>query len=86
MSVNGFNIAAITTLEKRFHLNSKQTGLMASIGDVSSMIVTIIVSFYGSFGHKPRWIGICVSFVGFSLILFAVPHFLVGKYDPPEGM
>ena len=85
MTVNGFNFAAIPSLEKQFHFNSKQTGLMSTISDISNMILTIIVSFYGSFGNKPRWIGLSMTIVGLSLILFSVPHFMIGKYHPPEG-
>ena len=84
--MNGFNIAAITTLERRFHFNSQQTGLIASINEVSSLIVTLIVSFFGSYGNKPRWIGLSIGLVGLSLIMFALPHFLVEKYDPPQGI
>ena len=85
MTVNGFNYAAIPSLEKRFHFNSKQTGLMSSVDDISNMILTIIVSFYGSFGNKPRWIGLSVALVSFSLVLFSLPHFMIGKYQPPTG-
>ncbi len=83
--MNGFNYAAIPSLEKQFHLNSKQTGLMSSISNVSNMILTIIVSFYGSFGNKSRWIGLSMTFVAFSLILFSLPHFMIGRYQPPQG-
>ena len=85
MTVNGFNYAAIPSLEKQFHFNSKQTGLMSSISDITNMILTIIVSFYGSFGNKPRWIGLSMTLVGVSQILFCTPHFMIGEYRPPAG-
>ncbi|CAB3979608.1 solute carrier organic anion transporter family member 4A1-like [Paramuricea clavata] len=86
MTVNGFNYAAIPSLEKQFHLNSKQTGLMSSVNNISNMLLTIIVSFYGSFGNKPRWIGLSLTFVGFSLVLFSAPHFMIGRYEPPAAV
>ena len=85
MTVNGFNYAAIPSLEKQFHFSSQQTGLLSSISDITNMILTIIVSFYGSFGNKPRWIGVSLGLVGASLILFSMPHFMIGEYQPPEG-
>jgi organic anion transporter 4A len=85
MTVNGFNYAAIPSLEKQFHFNSKQTGLMSSISNISNMLLTIIVSFYGSYGNKPRWIGLSMILVAFSLILFSAPHFMIGTYQPPKG-
>jgi hypothetical protein len=85
MTVNGFNYAAIPSLEKQFHLNSKQTGLISSVNNISNMLLTIIVSFYGSFGNKPRWIGLSLTLVGFSLVLFSAPHFMIGRYEPPAG-
>ncbi|XP_046859247.1 solute carrier organic anion transporter family member 4A1-like isoform X2 [Xenia sp. Carnegie-2017] len=86
VTVNGFNFAAIPSLEKQFHFNSKQTGALSSVSDVSNMVLTVIVSFYGSFGNKPRWIGFSMILIGFSLVTFSFPHFLIGRYDPPEAV
>lgn len=85
MAVNGFNYAAFPSLEKQFHFSSQQTGLMSSVNNIFNMILTIVVSFYGSFGNKSRWIGLSMVLVGFSLIMFSSPHFMAGRYQPPAG-
>lgn len=47
----------ITTIEKRFKIPSKNTGLISVGNDISQMMVSAVLSYYAGRGHRPRWIG-----------------------------
>lgn len=47
----------ITTIEKRFKIPSRNTGLISVGNDISQMLVSAVLSYYGGKGHRPRWIG-----------------------------
>nr|XP_014103547.1 solute carrier organic anion transporter family member 74D-like [Bactrocera oleae] len=68
----------LTTLEKRFKIPSKNTGIIAIGNNITQMSVSAMLSYYASKGHRPRWIGFGImTFVGFC-VLNAAPHFLYG--------
>ena len=56
LSINGFVNVVITSIERRFGLNSTQTGTIASTYDIGSMIIMIPVCFLGGKigSSKPR--------------------------------
>ena len=47
MVINGFVNVVISTLERRFELQSTQTGLIAGCYDIGSMIAVIPISYFG---------------------------------------
>ena len=57
MTAFGFVFIGLSTLEKRFFLNSLQTGSISSAYDFSSLIIAVIVSYMGERGHRPLWVG-----------------------------
>ncbi|XP_050324330.1 solute carrier organic anion transporter family member 74D-like [Bactrocera neohumeralis] len=68
----------LTTLEKRFKIPSKNTGIISIGNNLTQMSVSAMLSYYASKGHRPRWIGFGImTFVGFC-VLNASPHFLYG--------
>ncbi|XP_044583037.1 solute carrier organic anion transporter family member 4A1 isoform X1 [Cotesia glomerata] len=78
MVVNGFINVVITTIEKRFGLNSSETGLIAGGYDIASFVFLIPVSYLGgrSKASKPKYIGVGVLVLGIGSLLFASPHYL----------
>ncbi|XP_065078887.1 solute carrier organic anion transporter family member 74D-like [Ochlerotatus camptorhynchus] len=68
----------ITTLEKRYKIPSKNTGIISVGNDISSLFLSAILSYYAGKGHRPRWI----AFGLFTIVLFcwlnALPHLLYG--------
>ena len=79
--INGFISVVISTIEKRFDLASKETGFIASSYDIASVLCLIPVSYFGGIGHKPRWLGTGILFLGLGSFMFALPHFTTGRYD-----
>lgn len=80
--VNGFINVVITTIERRFGLRSRQTGLVASGYDIASFLCLVPVTYFGGRlgASKPRIIAWGVILLGLGSFTFALPHFLVGPY------
>lgn len=80
--VNGFINVVITTIERRFGLRSRQTGLVASGYDIASFLSLVPVTYFGGRmgASKPRIIAWGVVLLGLGSLTFALPHFLVGPY------
>ena len=57
MIVSGITSINLPALEKRFQLSSKDLGLIAGSNDISAILLVSIVSFYGEFGNKIKWLG-----------------------------
>lgn len=47
--------ATITTIEKRYRIPSRNTGIISTGNDISSMLVSAILSYYGGKSNRPRW-------------------------------
>lgn len=81
MIVSGFQGVVISSLERRFSLKTNEVGVIVSCYDISAAIMAILVSYYGHH-HKPKWLGIGAFILGIGCLLFALPHVLVGQYEP----
>ena len=55
--MNGFTNLYLLTLEKRFQLTSTDVGFVAASNDVAGILLTALVSFYGTYGNKIKWLG-----------------------------
>lgn len=82
MIATGLTAAGLTSLEKRFKLSSKQTGMIIAANDVSALLLIIFISYFGGHRNKARWLGIGALVTSLGCLLFALPHVLVGKYTP----
>lgn len=68
----------ITTLEKRFKIPSRTTGIITVGNDISQLLVSVFISYYAGRRHRPRWIALGVYTVVLFCILTALPHALYG--------
>ena len=57
MLVSGVVVAGLPTIEKEFGLRSTSSGTIVAGKDISSLLLVGVVSFLGTKGHKPKWIG-----------------------------
>lgn len=85
MIVNGFTNVGLGTLEKQFKLTSKQSGMIVAAKELSSLLLIAFLSFYGSFGHKPKYLGYGAISTACGSMLYVLPHALIGKHIP-KGM
>ncbi|XP_016160591.1 PREDICTED: solute carrier organic anion transporter family member 4C1 isoform X3 [Ficedula albicollis] len=79
--VNGLINISISTIEKRYELNSSLTGLISASYDISFCILSLFVSYFGERGHKPRWLAFSAFMLGVGSLVFSLPHFSSGKYQ-----
>jgi solute carrier organic anion transporter family, member 5A len=68
----------ISTLEKQYKLSSTKIGVMYALEDVISGIIAILIPYYTSKGHYPRWISFGMFLLGISLFLQSSPYFVYG--------
>ncbi|XP_063955020.1 solute carrier organic anion transporter family member 4A1-like [Lytechinus pictus] len=80
MIEDGFTNSAITSIERRFQLRSRDIGTLLSIYEFTVIISMIPVTYFGGRGNKPRWISIGCFLVGMASLLFALPHFTTERY------
>jgi len=55
---SGYVNSVITTIETRFEIPSKFTGLVASAYEMGNVVTVLFVSYLGAKRHIPRWIAI----------------------------
>ncbi|NXQ83759.1 SO4C1 protein, partial [Nyctibius grandis] len=79
--VNGLINVSISTIEKRYELNSSLTGLISASYDIAFCVLSLFVSFFGERGHKPRWLAFSAFMLGLGSLVFSLPHFSSGKYQ-----
>ncbi|NXI94219.1 SO4C1 protein, partial [Psophia crepitans] len=79
--VNGLINISISTIEKRYELNSSLTGLISASYDIAFCVLSLFVSFFGERGHKPRWLAFSAFMLGLGSLIFSLPHFSSGKYQ-----
>ncbi|NXC02455.1 SO4C1 protein, partial [Orthonyx spaldingii] len=79
--VNGLINISISTIEKRYELNSSLTGLISASYDIAFCVLSLFVSYFGEGGHKPRWLAFSAFMLGLGSLIFSLPHFNSGKYQ-----
>lgn len=75
-SQNIYTAGVVRTLERRFGLSSRKSGLMLSMGDVAHISVVTFIGYFGRRTHKPRFISLTIIFSIFGGLLMTLPHFL----------
>ncbi|XP_037776567.1 solute carrier organic anion transporter family member 74D-like isoform X2 [Penaeus monodon] len=73
-----YTISVISTVERRFGMNSRLTGSLLAGHDMSQVIFSLILSYHGRCSHRLRWIGVGMVFVVAACLSAAIPHLLYG--------
>ncbi|XP_033231286.1 solute carrier organic anion transporter family member 74D-like [Belonocnema kinseyi] len=68
----------LTTIEKRFKIPSQTTGIILSGSDIAH-VLSLLLTYYGGSGNRPKWIAIGVALSATSCIVLAIPHFIYGS-------
>ncbi|KAL1132404.1 hypothetical protein AAG570_010359 [Ranatra chinensis] len=77
-AIGAYFIGTISTIEKRFKMPSTSSGLIASAWDIGALCCAMLMAYFGSNGHKTRWVTTTAVIAAFSCFLRYVPHHLFG--------
>lgn len=68
----------ITSIEKRYKIPSRNTGIISIGNDISQIFAAIFLVYYGSKGHRPKWMSTALFGIALYCLMSALPHFLYG--------
>ena len=72
----------LSSLETRFKFSSIEVGSIGLTSDVGTMVFIVLVSYFGERGNKPRWLAVSLVVQGLACLLYALPQWTFGKYNP----
>ncbi|CAB3375266.1 Hypothetical predicted protein [Cloeon dipterum] len=72
-------VSVITTIEKLFQIQSKTTGLIMSATEIGQIGSSLLLTYYGGQGHRPKWIAWGMVLFAVSSFSCALPHFIFGE-------
>ncbi|KAI1235203.1 hypothetical protein IHE44_0002840 [Lamprotornis superbus] len=79
------SVSVLTTLERRFNLQSADVGVIASSFEIGNLALILFVSYFGARGHRPRLIGCGGIVMALGALLSALPEFLTHQYEYESG-
>ena len=87
LCINGLVNVVITSIERRFGLQSTQSGLIASSYDLGSLLVMVPVSYLGgrAGASKPRWIAAGLVVMGLGSLAWTLPHWATPPLEVGGG-
>ncbi|XP_072402384.1 solute carrier organic anion transporter family member 74D [Diabrotica undecimpunctata] len=73
-------VSAITTIEKLFQIQSKITGIIMSATEIGQIGSSLLLTYYGGQGHRPKWIAWGMVLFAVSSFTCSLPHFIYGRH------
>ncbi|XP_012262393.2 solute carrier organic anion transporter family member 74D [Athalia rosae] len=71
-------VSVITTIEKLFQIQSKTTGIIMSATEIGQIGSSLLLTYYGGQGHRPKWIAWGMVLFAVSSFSCSMPHFIFG--------
>ncbi|XP_028999913.1 solute carrier organic anion transporter family member 3A1-like isoform X2 [Betta splendens] len=84
-TVGAYLVSVLTTLERRFNLQSADVGVIASSFEIGNLALILFVSYFGARAHRPRLIGFGGIVMALGALLSALPEFLTHQYEYEAG-
>lgn len=72
-------VSVITTIEKLFQIQSKTTGIIMSATEIGQIGSSLLLTYYGGQGHRPKWIAWGMMLFAISSFICSMPHFIFGE-------
>lgn len=72
-------VSVITTIEKLFQIQSKVTGIIMSATEIGQIGSSLLLTYYGGQGHRPKWIAWGMVLFAVSSFTCSLPHFIYGQ-------
>ncbi|KAM9817058.1 solute carrier organic anion transporter family member 3A1-like [Neosynchiropus ocellatus] len=80
-TVGAYLVSVLTTLERRFNLQSADVGVIASSFEIGNLALILFVSYFGAKAHRPRLIGCGGIVMALGALLSALPEVLTHQYE-----
>ncbi|XP_034021684.1 solute carrier organic anion transporter family member 3A1-like [Thalassophryne amazonica] len=80
-TVGAYLPSVLTTLERRFNLQSANVGVIASSFEIGNLALILFVSYFGAKAHRPRLISCGGIVMVLGALLSALPEFLTNQYE-----
>lgn len=77
-AAQAYTTGTLTTMEKRFKIPSKYSGMILTGYHISMMLCSIGVSYFAAKGHRPRWMATGVYLLSIFCFMMVLPHLLYG--------
>ncbi|XP_045564782.1 solute carrier organic anion transporter family member 3A1 [Salmo salar] len=84
-TVGAYLVSVLTTLERRFNLQSADVGVISSSFEIGNLALILFVSYFGAKAHRPRLIGCGGLVMALGALLSALPEFLTHQYEYEAG-
>ncbi|KAG1677191.1 Solute carrier organic anion transporter family member 1A3 [Nymphon striatum] len=81
MSLWGYLPSILTTLEKLLGFPTQIVSLIFVIGDISTFLFSIFLSYYGGNKHRPQMIAVGLLMWGAAMIILAIPQVIFGSKE-----
>ena len=82
MLVSGLVGVTVSSIEKRYHLKSTEIGALPACEEVAAAVTGFFASYYAGLRHKGRFLSCGALAAGIGALIYALPHFFAGDYEP----
>ncbi|CAL1277915.1 unnamed protein product [Larinioides sclopetarius] len=73
-----YRVGAISTLEKRFSFNSRISGTIMMVDEVTPVFMGALIGYFGGMAHRPRMFAIGMLLSALCCFVSALPYFIYG--------
>ncbi|PSN49396.1 hypothetical protein C0J52_12004 [Blattella germanica] len=77
-SIQAYNGATISTIEKRFKIPSRTSGIIASAWDTGVLSTVMVLAYLGTSRHRTRWVAAGTFVIGLANFMRILPHLIYG--------
>ncbi|XP_055304286.1 solute carrier organic anion transporter family member 74D-like [Sitodiplosis mosellana] len=71
-------VITLTTIERRFRIPSQTTGIILSGNEISQILLSLILTYFGGQKNSPKWMSWGIICSALSCFILASPHFIYG--------
>ncbi|XP_014676889.1 PREDICTED: solute carrier organic anion transporter family member 3A1-like, partial [Priapulus caudatus] len=72
-------VSVMTTLEKRFHFPSRDTGILMMFNDFTHLAIVVVGSYFGGKANRPRMLALSGIVFALGCFVLSIPHYVFGS-------
>ncbi|GLG94702.1 Uncharacterized protein GBIM_01856, partial [Gryllus bimaculatus] len=78
IAMGSYMVGTLSTIERRFKIPSKTTGLIAGVWELGALTSLLFVGYLGRQGHKPHMVAVATILMSIALLGRLLPHWVYG--------